>query len=346
MGVRVAAMLRTNLCGACLSFFATMSGGGATAADFYQGKQIRLIVSTAASGAYDAYARLMAQYYAEKIPGQPTMYVQNMGGSAGLQAANYLANGAPRDGTVIGAVESNIPTAPLLLPDNAKFDANAFSWIGSITSDPFIGYVWSQSKLQTYEDAKSILSIMGAPSARSYSAQMAKVSNELFATKFKLIIGYSGSDAVKLAMERGEIDGTFGNGWSSLKTQAPDWVTQRKVRVLTQFGLKRHPELPDVPLFLDQAKTDADRDLLVLLQIQQEFAKPYLAPPGVPAEQLSILRKAFMETLREPRFIEAVRKLKLEIYDPLDGDALAALVRKVSGTPPAVVARARAILDY
>ena len=317
----------------------------AKSADFYQGKQIRLIVSTNAAGAYDTYGRLMAQFMPVHIPGHPAMIVQNMGGSSGLQATNYLANGAPKDGTVIGAVEANIPVAPLLLPENAKFDANAFAWIGNITSDPFIGYVWATSKMQTYEDAKTAQFIMGAPAARSYSAQMAQVSNVMFGTKFKIVVGYSGSSEVKLAMERGEIDGTFGNAWSSLKADQPEWITQHKVRIVTQFGLERHPDLPDVPMFLDQAKTDEDRQLLELLAAQQEFAKPYLAPPGTPAARLAILRKAFDETLKDSEFTQALKAIHLDILRPLTGDELAASVAKVSRTPPAVAKRARDMLD-
>jgi tripartite-type tricarboxylate transporter receptor subunit TctC len=318
----------------------------ARASDFYQGRQIRLVVSTEASGAYDTYGRLVSQYLADHIPGHPTVFVQNMGGSGGLQAANYLANGAPKDGTVIGAVEANIPTASLFLPENAKFNVNDFAWIGSLTNDPFIGYAWGASKLQTYEDAKSVQFIMGAPTARSYSAQMAQVSNVLFGTKFKIVIGYSGSNEVKLAMERGEVDGTFGNSWSSLKADEPSWISDHKIRIITQFGLERHPDLRDVPMFLDQAKSDDDRQLLELLGSQQEFAKPYLAPPGIPADRLAILRQAFDAMLKDPKFLAAVKKVNLDIFHPLSGEDLAAKVAKVSRTSPAVVKRAKDILDH
>lgn len=321
------------------------AAAGARAADFYQGKQIRLVVSTPPSGAYDIYARTMAPVFATHIPGKPAVYVENMGGSAGMQASNYLANGAPRDGLVIGAVQNNIPTAPLLSPDIAKFDASAFLWIGSISSDPFIGYVWKDSKLQTYEQAKTQESIMGAPAVRSFSGQMALISNQIFGTKFKLVIGYPGSNEVKLAMERGEIDGTFGNSWNSVKTQAADWIRNGKLRVITQFGLKAHPDLASVPLFIDQAKTPEDRALLELLAIQQVFAKPYLAPPGVPADRVAILRAAFADTMKDPAFLDAMKKINLDVLDALDGEAVAALVTKANATPAAIVKRATDIFD-
>jgi tripartite-type tricarboxylate transporter receptor subunit TctC len=318
----------------------------ASAADFYQGKQIRLIVSTGASGAYDTYGRLIVQFMPDHIPGHPAMFVENMAGSSGLQATNYLANTAPKDGTVIGAVEANIPTAPLFLPENAKFVADDFAWIGNIAADPFIGYVWATSKMKTYEDAKSTQFLMGAPDARSYSAQMVRVSNILFGTKLKLIAGYSGSNEVKLAMERGEIDGTFGNAWSSLKADKPEWVAQHKIRIVMQFGLEPHPDLTDVPLFVDQAKNEEDRQLLELLAAPQVFAKPYLAPPGTPAERLAILRKAFDDTLNDPRFRQAAENVHLGVYKPLNGEELAAAVARVSSTPAAIVKRAKDMLDF
>jgi tripartite-type tricarboxylate transporter receptor subunit TctC len=317
----------------------------ANAADVYQGRQIRLIVSTPPSGAYDIYARMLAPIMAAHIPGKPAIYVENMGGSAGMQASNYLANSAPKDGTVIGAVQNNIPTAPILSPEIAKFDASAFQWIGSVTSDPFIGYVWKDSKLQTYEEAKAKEFIMGAPAVRSFSGQMALISNRLFGTKFKLVIGYPGSNDVKLAMERGEIDGTFGNSWNSVKTQAADWVRDHKIRIITQFGLTPHPDLAGVPMFIDQAKTPDDRALLELLAIQQVFAKPYLAPPGVPADRVAILRTAFIDAVKDPAFLGAMKKANLDVLDPLSGEEVAALVAKAARTPPAIVKRATDIFD-
>jgi tripartite-type tricarboxylate transporter receptor subunit TctC len=315
----------------------------AQAADYYQGRQIRLIVSTPAGSAYDTYARLIQKFMPEHIPGRPAIVVQNMEGSSGLQAANYLANGAPRDGTVIGAVEANIPTAPLFFPGNAKFDSTQMNWIGSITSDPFIGFTFN-SRLRTYEQARQETFIMGAPSARSYSAQMPQVSNALFGTKFKLIVGYAGSEAVKLAMERGELDGTFGNAWSDLKAQRPGWIAERKVNILTQFALKRHPDLPDVPLFIDQAKTLEDKELLTMLAAPQEWAKPYVAPPGTQQEPLTILRAAFSATVMDRRFVDATHTAGLDVYAPLDGEALARLVTQLANTPPAFVKRARDML--
>jgi tripartite-type tricarboxylate transporter receptor subunit TctC len=268
-----------------------------------------------------------------------------MGGSGGLQAANYMFNIAEKDGTAIGAMENNIPTAPILLPENAKFDAAAFGWIGSITSDPFIGIVWHESKMQKYEDAKTQQFLMGAPAARSFSAQMPSISNDLFGTKFKLIIGYGGSDAVKLAMERGEIDGTFGNAYSSLKVQAPAWITEKKVRIVMQFGLKKHPDLQDVPLFIDQAKTEADKEMLQLLLSPQEFARTYLVPPGVPAERLTVLRRSFDATLKDPKYLEAMKKANLEVANPMTGEELQPLVAQVAKTPAEVAKRTKEILD-
>ena len=188
---------------------------------FYKGKQMQMVVPTTSGGAYDVYARILSQFLPDHIPGQPTIVVQNMFGASGLKAANYVYNVAPRDGTVIGSMQSNIPTAPLLAPDGVQFDVNKLSWIGSITKDPFVGYYWHSAKVQTYEEAKTREVVMGGNSIGAAGVDYAIVSNNLFGTKFKIITGYPNSTDVKMALEKGEVNGTFANAWGSLKTAEP-----------------------------------------------------------------------------------------------------------------------------
>ena len=315
------------------------------AEDFYKGKQITLVISSGAGGAYDAFGRIMVTHLPNHIPGHPNVILQNMPGASGLAAANYMFAKAPRDGTVIAGTHSNIPTAPLLSPDEAKFDSNKFSYIGSITKDPYVGYVWHTAPIKTYEEAKTIPSTMGSSSARSAGIQYALLSNALLGTKFKLVIGYPNSPDVKLAMERGELDGTFGNGWGSLKTGEPEWLRDKKVIVIIQHGFKRHRELPDVPTMIEQAKNEADRQALSIVMASQEFAKPYFGPPGVPAERLAILRKAFDETVADPKFLADVAKLNLEVDEPLTGRELEATVSELMKTPASVTKRVEGIFD-
>jgi tripartite-type tricarboxylate transporter receptor subunit TctC len=303
---------------------------------FFKGKQMQMIVPTTAGGAYDVYGRLVAQYIVNYIPGQPTIVVQNMFGASGLAAANYVYNVAPKDGTVIGIMQSSIPTAPLLSPEGVRFDSTKFSWVGSATKDPFVGYYWHTSAAQTYEEAKTRPIIMGGNSIGAAGVDYAIVSNNLFGTKFKIVTGYPNSTDVKLAMEKGEVDGTFANAYGSLKTAEPSWIPEKKVRIMIQHGLTKHPDLPDVPLFIDQAKTPADRQALELLLARQEFAKPFVTAPGVPAARLAVLRRAFDETLKDKGFLAAAAKARVDIEQPMTGDALTAIVGRVSSTPPEV----------
>src|SRR5262249_9348991 len=161
---------------------------------------------------------------------------------------------------------------------------------------------------KTLEDAKTTESIMGAVGVGVASADYAILAREMFGLKFKLVTGYKSSNDVKLAMERGEVDGTFGNGWTSVRISEPDWIRDKKIRIIVQHGFKRLPELPDVPLFLDLARNEADRQALVFMLARQEAAKPYFAPPGVPPERLAILRKAFTAAVHDPRFTDTAAK--------------------------------------
>ncbi len=306
-------------------------------ADFYKGRQIRLVVSTDVGGAYDTYARLMAQVLKDHIPGHPTIVVQNMPGASGLKTANYMATTAPRDGSVIAGTHASILTAQLTSPAAATFDANQFSWIGSVTTDPYIGYVWHTAPIRTLEDTRSTEVVMGGVSVGSAGVDYAILARDMFGLKLKIVTGYKASNDVKLAMERGEVQGTFANGWSSIKTAEPEWIRDKKIRIIVQHGFKPLPDLPDVPLFIDFAKTEPDRQALVFMLARQEAAKPYFAPPRIPPARLAILRRAFDATVRDPKFAALAEKARVALESPMNGDELAALVAKVSQTPAPVV---------
>ena len=186
----------------------------------------------------------------DHIPGNPTIIVQNMPGASGVKTANYMATQAPRDGTVIAATHSSIITAALTSPGAASFDATKFSWIGSATSDPYLGYVWHTSRIMTLADARTTEVIMGGVSVGSAGVDLAILARDMFGLKIKIVTGYKSSNVVKLAMERGEVDGTFANAWSSLQGADPEWLTAGKVRIIVQHGFRKHPALPDVPLDL------------------------------------------------------------------------------------------------
>jgi hypothetical protein len=161
----------------------------------------------------------------------------------------------------------------------------------------------------------------------------------MFGLKFKIVTGYKSSNDVKLAMERGEVQGTFANGWSSVKNAEPEWLRDNKIRIIVQHGFRRLPDLPDVPLFIDLARTEADRQALVFMLARQEAAKPYFGPPDVPPDRLAVLRRAFDATMRDPRFLALAAKANVTVEGPMTGDEVAALVTKVAQTPPEVVER-------
>jgi len=315
-----------------------------TVEQFYRGKQIRLIVSTDTGGAYDIYARLLAQVMKDHIPGNPSIIVQNMPGASGLKAANYIYNAAPRDGTVIAGTHSSVPTGPLTSHAAALYDINKLSWIGSITGDPYIGYVWHTASIKKLEDAKTSQVIMGGVSAGTAGVDLAILAKDMFGLKLRIVTGYKSSTDVKLAMERGEVEGTFANAWSSIKTADPELLTEKKILIIVQHGFKKQPELPDVPLIFDLAKTEADRQALTFMLARQQAAKPYFGPPEIPPDRLDALRRAFDATIRDPRFVAMASRVGLTLDQPMTGDELASLAIRISQTPTSVIERVTRML--
>jgi tripartite-type tricarboxylate transporter receptor subunit TctC len=312
-------------------------------ADFYKGKTLKIVVSTSAGGLYDTYARLMARHWGKYIPGNPTIVVENMPGASGLTGANFIANNAPKDGTIVGSVQSNIPTAEALRMEGVRFKANDQAWIGSISEETFISYILSRVPVYHLDETKTREIVVGGPSLGSASVDMAIIARKLFGFKLKIVTGYPGSTEVKLAMEKGELDGTFGNGWGALKTDQPDWLRDKYVRILVQHGLTRNKELPDVPLLLDWAKTTEDQQLLQILMARTAFAKPYFAPPGTPADRVNALRRAFDKTVADKDFLAEANKLHANPDNPMTGENVAATVAKLSEFPPSVVDRINAM---
>ena len=322
----------------------SMTANSDAAEDFYNGKQIRLLIPTPAGGSYDAYARELAIHMPDHIPGHPAILSENMPGAAGLKSANYIYNAAPKDGTVIGAGYSGLPTAQLLSPEGVQFDVTKFSWIGSVTKEPYVTIVWHTSPIRTWEDMQKKETAFGGSAVGGAGVDYAIIAKQLFGLKLKIVTGYPNSPDMKLAMQRGEIDGEFATSWGALKVAEPTWLKEGLVRVVVQDGFTRHPDLPDVPLLLDQARTDTERQILELMLARQETSKPYFAPPGVPADRLAILRRGFDETLRDPAFLADLKKENLEIDSPMNGDEIAAFTIKLAATPRSTVARINQIL--
>jgi tripartite-type tricarboxylate transporter receptor subunit TctC len=313
-------------------------------ADFYKGKTVRIIVGVGVGSGYDLNARLLGRYLPAHIPGNPTVIVQNQPGAGSLAMTNALYNNGPFDGTVIGASFNGMPTTPLLEPAGARFDANKLIWLGSTNRETQITYVWHTAPVQTLADLYTKELIVGAQAPGSTQYDFPILLNHLFGTKFKVVTGYESTPKIHLAMESGEVQGNGATNWSTVKALNSSWLAEKKIRIIVQWGLKKNPELPDVPLVLDLAKSAADRGALELALARLEFGRPFFLPPNVPPDRVEALRRAFNLTVKDPAFLADADKSKIEV-DPLTGEQVAALVEQVSHTPADTVARVRAAME-
>ena len=326
---------------AAAAILAAGASQSAHADSFYKGKRVKFLVGSSPGGGYDTYSRVLARHYGVNIPGHPTFIVQNMPGASSRKVANFMYNKAPKDGSTIAAVFSGIPTEPLVNPNKARFDARKFTWIGSANKGTFIGFVWHTSPTQTLGDLKTKQMIVGASGGATYDYPA--LANTLLGLNFKIISGYTGTKAIGLAMERGEVQGNAGTTWASIKLQHPEWIRDKKVRVFVQYGRNKNPELPNVPRMMNLAKNDADRQALNLMYVRQEYQRPYIAPPGLPAVRVKTLRTAFNVTMKDPAYLADAKKRRLDV-DPLTGEQIEALISEVYKTPKAVVERVKKIL--
>jgi tripartite-type tricarboxylate transporter receptor subunit TctC len=317
--------------------------------DFFRGKQLSIFIGSTAGGGYDAYARLLARHIGAHLPGNPTVVPKNMPGGGGLAVANYLYNKAPRDGTEIGIVQNGVPFERLfqtLSPGgkSAQFDAEKFGWIGSMTQTVFVAVTWHDAPVKTIEDARKTQVIFGASAPSSDSSILAEMSNNLLGTKFKIVHGYDGAAAVDLAMENGEIQGEAGKDWTTLTSTRPQWIADHKINILVQMGLTPHPALKGVPMALDLARTPQDRRIMELVFAKYGMSRPFMAPPGLPAERLALLRRAFADAMRDPALLDEARQIGAEIR-PVNGEDVEKLVTQILATPADLAAKARAALQ-
>lgn len=311
-------------------------------AEFYRGKQIHLIVGYPAGTGYDVHARALAAHLARHIPGEPTILTENMAGAGSLLAANNLYNKAPRDGTYIGALNHDMLVAPLLevSEGNIQFDPRKFVWLGSINSAVSIGFVMASSGITRFEQVLARPVIVGASPGGSESFMISNMLNKLLGTKLKIVAGYPGSTDILLAMERGEVEGYFGSTFSTLVTTRPDWLAEKKVNVLVQVSLAGDPALENVPLVTTLAKSDEQREALALILAPEQASRPFMAPPGLPADRAKALQAAFDATMKDPAFLADAAKAKIDV-SPMRGSEISAMLQRIYATPPPIVEAAR-----
>ena len=315
-----------------------------SAAEFYQGKSLDLQIGYSVGGGYDLYARLLARHLGKHIPGAPTVVPKNMEGAGSLRLANWLYSAAPRDGTVIGATSRGAAFDPLLNQSGAQFDASKFSWIGSANNEVSVCVALQTSGIASFDDLLTKPLTIGSTGVGDDTYQFPALVNAVLGSKFKIVTGYPGGNDITLALERGEVQGRCGWSWSSIKATRMDWVESKKIIVLVQMSLSKHPELPDVPLVMDLAKTDEERQIFKLIFARQVMGRPYLAPPGVPADRVAALRQAFTDTMTDKEFLSDTEQNKFEI-NPVNGEQLEALVKEIYRTPAEVTKKAAAILQ-
>ena len=323
---------------------ATPSAAQDDVATFYRGKQVRFVVGVAPGGLYDLAARIVARHMAAHIPGHPTIVVQNLPAASGLVMTNQLYAVGPKDGTVIGVPINGIPTMPLIQPAGVQFDANKLIWIGSTNREPYVAFVWHTAPVQRLEELRSKELVVGSTAPGTTMSDFPAVANGVLGLKFKVVQGYQGTPQINHAIERGEIQGQGGIDWAAVKAQVPHWIAEKKIRVIAQYGLKRHAELADVPSMLELAAREADREALSMIVGRTEYGRPYFLPPDVPAARVQALRRAFDATMKEPALIADAARLQLEI-DPMTGQQVQDLVARLSRTAPEVVARVRGTLE-
>jgi tripartite-type tricarboxylate transporter receptor subunit TctC len=309
----------------------------------FEGKTITIITSTGVGGVYDLTARVIARHMGRHLPGNPTLIVQNMPGGGNVLATNYMYNIAPKDGSVIATVHNAMPLHQVLDGRGVRFDAGKFNWLGSTGPENEVILVWKGAGIETIAQAKQREVVLGSTGAGSGLSIMPIAVNNVLGTRFKMVIGYKTSEDINLALERGEVQARA-FGINSIMAQHPDWLTAHKVAFLAQAGVKRDQELPDVPLLTELASTAEQRRILQLISAPAGLGHPYLAPPGVPADRLAVLRAAFDATLKDKAFLAEVDKLQIAI-DPMSAAEVAQIVADTINAPPEVVAKAKAAME-
>jgi tripartite-type tricarboxylate transporter receptor subunit TctC len=314
---------------------------------FYKGKEITLTIGSSTGGGYDTYARLIARHMGQYIPGNPTIVPQNMPGAGSNKTGGYVYSLAPRDGTSIGAVFPGILLQPLIGNVPTPHDPSKFIYLGSANSDAYMCIARKDAAVQTFKDLQSHVLIIAGATEGATTHDLPVVENNLLGAHFRIVSGYPGMHENTMAIERNEVQGVCGYGWASLESQHPEWLPNGFINIVVQESIKGYSKLNamGIPRSADFAKTDEDRSILELVYSQGIFGRPYVLPPGVPADRVAALRKAFMAALNDKDLLAEAATMKLDI-DPISGENLQALVGKLYALPPSIAARTKEALVY
>lgn len=354
LAISLATLLVASACGpaagpgtgAATSPPAAASTAAATAdvGAFYKGKTVSVLVGYAPGGGYDTYARTLSQFIGRHIPGNPTVIVENVPGAGSIKAANQLFASSPKDGTVFGTFSRGLPYTELVGDPAAQFKSTQFNWIGSMNDEVSICILRSDSPVKAFDQLLTTSVKIGATGPDDDTGFFPRFLNGALGTKFELVTGYAGGNDVNLAIERGEVQGRCGFSWSSIVSTKPQWLKDKFVNILLQMSLAKHPDIPkEVPLIMEYAKNDEQRQMMEVIFSRQTMGRPFAAPPGVPAERVKALRDAFDKTMVDPEFKAAADKAKQEL-NPKGGAEIQAIIEKIFKTPKPLIDRIKAIL--
>jgi len=334
--------VRNFLSGLALAAVIALPAHADPVADFYKDHPVTLITGYSAGGGFDLYTRVVANYLGKHIPGNPRIVVQNMPGAGSLRAASHLYNVAPKDGTVIALTRAPV-IEPLVGSAGAAFEATKFTWLGSGSSDLTVCALLGNPEVKTMTDAMKTTVTLGGLGPGSDEDMYSKILRKLLGLKIRLVTGYPGGTEMILAVERGELDGRCGWAYSSIKISKPDWITEKKIKILNVLALERSPELPDVPSIMEFLTTEHQKQIFRFVLNAQTLGRPFAAPPGIPADRAAALRKAFDDTMADPALLADMKAKKLDV-DHIRWPTIEKLLTDLYSTPKEIVEETRAII--
>jgi tripartite-type tricarboxylate transporter receptor subunit TctC len=304
--------------------------------NFYKAHSISMIIGFAAGGGYDLYGRLISRFIGKYLPGNPGIIPQNMTGAGSLRALNYLYSIAPKDGSVIGTFSRALILAPLL--NGAEFDSRKFTWIGSVAQDVVVCFTSHASRIRTWSNFLSTQSSLGGEGAAAEPDIYALFMKNVFGAKVKLVSGYRGTNDIFLAIERGELDGACGISWATIAGLHPDWIRDKKINVIVQSGLRKHPDLPDVPILTEAIKDQEQEQMLKLMLTPLAMSRPFAAPPNIPPERKQALMSAFAQAAGDPQLKSEGARMNMDI-DFVSAEGIQKLLADAYATPKALLAK-------
>jgi tripartite-type tricarboxylate transporter receptor subunit TctC len=330
-------ILRSALAGLGTLVAVAGMAGAAGVEDFYKSNNVSLVIGYSAGGGYDAYARLLARFFGKHIPGNPTIVPQQMTGAGSLRSANYIYSVAPKDGSVFGTFSRSMGISPLI--DKAAFDSRKFTWLGSVTDDDSLCVTWNTSPIKTWDDFLNKPSAFGGEGAGADPDIWALLYKNVYGAKVKLVSGYPGTNDIELAMQRGEVDGLCGFSWSTIKSTHPEWIANHLINIVVQAAIRKEPDLSTVPMLTDLTADVEKLEITKVLLASQAMARPFAAPPDLPADRKAALVGAFDATMTDADFLAEAKKLDFDVR-PVSGALIESLLTDLYATPKDVLAKA------